>query len=179
MNEQRYRWILGTYAEFDDKRVWFLIFYTALNSCLHWDCSKHQPQRHPVSSPQCWGSRLFVGNTSAFPCAVWCGLYIWLHNQVRHPPTHNHLSLCKGRVTICDAGLPCPCRLDDAANCSRVTEILLSVLRGPNYPQYVSSFGNSPLDSPMDWVPIKSNFNTGVSTDHHQTSSQILILTRM
>ncbi|KAM7000790.1 tectonic-1 [Tautogolabrus adspersus] len=51
--------------------------------------------------------------------------------------------------------------LDDAANCSQVHQVLLDVLRGPNYPQYVASFGNSLLDSPLDWVPIKSNLNAG------------------
>lgn len=83
MNEQRHRWILGPYAELDDKRVWVLIVYTALNGCLHWDCQKHQPQRHPVSSPQRWGPRLFAGSTQAFPCAVWRGLYVGLHNRVQ------------------------------------------------------------------------------------------------
>uniref|UniRef100_UPI0037E71082 tectonic-1 n=1 Tax=Semicossyphus pulcher TaxID=241346 RepID=UPI0037E71082 len=55
----------------------------------------------------------------------------------------------------------CTLRLEDAANCSQVYQVLLDVLRGPNYPQYVASFGNSPLDSPLDWVLIKSNFNPG------------------
>ncbi|XP_076595988.1 tectonic-1 [Chaetodon auriga] len=53
----------------------------------------------------------------------------------------------------------CTLRLEDAANCSLVFQVLLDVLRGPNYPQYVASFGNSPLDYLLDWVPIKSNFN--------------------
>ncbi|KAK2843996.1 hypothetical protein Q5P01_010655 [Channa striata] len=52
----------------------------------------------------------------------------------------------------------CTLRLDDAANCSVVSQVLLDVLRGPNYPQYVASFGNSPLGSPLDWVQIQSNF---------------------
>nr|XP_046262426.1 tectonic-1 [Scatophagus argus] len=55
----------------------------------------------------------------------------------------------------------CTLRLEDAANCSLVFETLLDILRGPNYPQYVASFGNSPLSYPLDWVPIKSNFNPG------------------
>ncbi|XP_070819585.1 tectonic-1 [Chaetodon trifascialis] len=55
----------------------------------------------------------------------------------------------------------CTLRLEDAANCSLIFQVLLDVLRGPNYPQYVASFGNSPLDYPLDWVPIKSNFNPG------------------
>ncbi|CAJ1057985.1 tectonic-1-like isoform X2 [Xyrichtys novacula] len=55
----------------------------------------------------------------------------------------------------------CTLSLEDAVNCSQIYQVLLDVLRGPNYPQYVASFGNSPLDSPLDWVPIKSNFNPG------------------
>ncbi|KAG8003787.1 Tectonic-1 [Nibea albiflora] len=47
--------------------------------------------------------------------------------------------------------------LEDVANCSLVFQALLGVLRGPNYPQYVASFGNSPLEYPLDWVPIKNN----------------------
>lgn len=75
-------------------------------------------------------------------------------------------------LLICDDGLACPCRLEDAANCSLVFQTLLDVLRGANYPQYVASFGNSPLDYPLDWVPVKSNFNPGVSTVGKQ--SQVL-----
>ncbi|XP_041652779.1 tectonic-1-like [Cheilinus undulatus] len=55
----------------------------------------------------------------------------------------------------------CTLRLADAVNCSQVHQVLLDVLRGPNYPQYVASFGNSALGSPLDWVPIKSNVNLG------------------
>ncbi|XP_027147057.1 tectonic-1 isoform X2 [Larimichthys crocea] len=55
----------------------------------------------------------------------------------------------------------CKLRLEDAANCSLVFQALLDVLRGPNYPQYVASFGNSPLEYPLDWVPIKNNSNPG------------------
>ncbi|XP_028272264.1 tectonic-1-like [Parambassis ranga] len=55
----------------------------------------------------------------------------------------------------------CTLRMDDAANCTLVSQVLLDVLRGPNYPQVVASFGNSPLDNPLDWVQIKSNYNPG------------------
>lgn len=56
------------------------------------------------------------------------------------------------------------CRLEDAVNCTLISQVLLDVLRGPNPPQYVASFGNSPLDRPLDWVPIQSSFSPGVST---------------
>ncbi|KAM8849074.1 tectonic-1-like [Synchiropus picturatus] len=52
----------------------------------------------------------------------------------------------------------CTLRLEDIANCSMLSERILKVLRGPNYPQYISSFGNSPLDNPLDWVPIRSSY---------------------
>ncbi|XP_072252391.1 tectonic-1 [Leuresthes tenuis] len=51
----------------------------------------------------------------------------------------------------------CTLRLEDVTNCSLVSQLLLDVLRGQNFPQYVASFGNSPLDSQLDWVQIKSN----------------------
>ncbi|XP_070693441.1 tectonic-1 [Pempheris klunzingeri] len=51
----------------------------------------------------------------------------------------------------------CTLRLDDVANCSLVFQELLGVLRGPNYPQIVASFGNSPADYPLDWVTIENN----------------------
>ncbi|KAK9517618.1 hypothetical protein VZT92_022971 [Zoarces viviparus] len=53
----------------------------------------------------------------------------------------------------------CTLRLKDAANCSLVLEVLLDALRGPNHANFVASFGNSPLDYPLDWIPIESNFN--------------------
>ncbi|XP_062416683.1 tectonic-1 isoform X2 [Pungitius pungitius] len=53
----------------------------------------------------------------------------------------------------------CTIRLTDAANCSLVLQVVLDVLRGPNKGRFVASFGNSPLHYPLDWVPMKSNFN--------------------
>ncbi|MEQ2277487.1 hypothetical protein XENORESO_003483 [Xenotaenia resolanae] len=45
------------------------------------------------------------------------------------------------------------------ANASIPNKLILDVLRGPNYPQYVASFGNSPLENVLDWVPVKTNIN--------------------
>lgn len=56
----------------------------------------------------------------------------------------------------------CLCRIEEVANCSLVSQTMLSVLRGSNYPRYVASFGNSPLENPFDWLPVRSNFNPGV-----------------
>uniref|UniRef100_A0AAV2MKF5 Tectonic-1 n=1 Tax=Knipowitschia caucasica TaxID=637954 RepID=A0AAV2MKF5_KNICA len=53
----------------------------------------------------------------------------------------------------------CTLRLVDVTNCSLISEVLLHILRGQNYPQFVASFGNSPLEKPLDWVAIKRTFN--------------------
>ncbi|KAK5613691.1 hypothetical protein CRENBAI_017631 [Crenichthys baileyi] len=53
----------------------------------------------------------------------------------------------------------CTLRLEDITNCSLVSQLILDVLRGPNSPQYVASFGNSPLENVLDWVPVKTNIN--------------------
>nr|XP_019934290.1 PREDICTED: tectonic-1 isoform X2 [Paralichthys olivaceus] len=53
----------------------------------------------------------------------------------------------------------CTLRLEDNVNCSLVSQALLDVLRGPNYLQYVASFGNSPLNNPLDWLQINSSFS--------------------
>ncbi|XP_014022842.1 tectonic-1 isoform X3 [Salmo salar] len=50
----------------------------------------------------------------------------------------------------------CTLRLDETANCSVVSEVVLGVLRGQSFPRYVASFGNSPPQHPMDWVPIRN-----------------------
>ncbi|XP_008417949.1 tectonic-1 isoform X2 [Poecilia reticulata] len=53
----------------------------------------------------------------------------------------------------------CTLSLEDITNCSLVSQSLLNVLRGPSPPQYVASFGNTPLENILDWVPVKSNIN--------------------
>ncbi|XP_042070374.1 tectonic-1-like, partial [Haplochromis burtoni] len=57
----------------------------------------------------------------------------------------------------------CLLRLEDGVNCTIVSQELLGILRGFNYPYYVASFGNSRLDNLLDWVQIKTNFNPTVS----------------
>uniref|UniRef100_A0AAY4EDX1 Tectonic-1 n=1 Tax=Denticeps clupeoides TaxID=299321 RepID=A0AAY4EDX1_9TELE len=49
-----------------------------------------------------------------------------------------------------------------------LSEVLLGILKGQNFPEYVASFGNSLPQNPMDWVPIKNqttptvnDFNSG------------------
>lgn len=55
----------------------------------------------------------------------------------------------------------CTLRIEEDANCSLVLQNILGVLRGSSYPQYIASFGNSPLNAILDWLPIRSNFNLG------------------
>lgn len=54
----------------------------------------------------------------------------------------------------------CTLRIEEDANCSVVLQNILDVIRGSNYSQYVASFGNSPLDAGLDWLPIRSNLNS-------------------
>ncbi|XP_073343079.1 tectonic-1-like [Pagrus major] len=70
---------------------------------------------------------------------------------------HQHFPVLFGLDSVSG----CTLRLLDADNCSLVSHVLLDVLRGPNYTPYVASFGNSPLGYPLDWLPVKNNFNPG------------------
>ncbi|XP_057176534.1 tectonic-1 [Triplophysa rosa] len=49
----------------------------------------------------------------------------------------------------------CTFRLSDAVNCSLLSEVILSVLKGQNFPDHVASFGNSLPQNTLDWVPIQ------------------------
>ncbi|XP_015254362.1 PREDICTED: tectonic-1 [Cyprinodon variegatus] len=53
----------------------------------------------------------------------------------------------------------CTLRLEDVTNCSLVSQQLLDVLRGPAPPRFVASFGNSPLENVLDWVPIRTTIS--------------------
>ncbi|MCI4388495.1 hypothetical protein PGIGA_G00086680 [Pangasianodon gigas] len=50
----------------------------------------------------------------------------------------------------------CTFRLEDSANCSLLSEVILGKLKGQTFPDYVASFGNSLPQNPMDWVPIEN-----------------------
>ncbi|XP_027031166.2 tectonic-1 [Tachysurus fulvidraco] len=50
----------------------------------------------------------------------------------------------------------CTFRLEDNANCSLLSEVILRRLKGQIFPNYVASFGNSLPQNPMDWVPIEN-----------------------
>ncbi|XP_055080719.1 tectonic-1 [Periophthalmus magnuspinnatus] len=53
----------------------------------------------------------------------------------------------------------CTLRLADITNCTLISQVLLDVLRGQNYPHFVASFGNSPIEKSLDWVAIRRAFN--------------------
>ncbi|XP_051917049.1 tectonic-1-like [Hippocampus zosterae] len=57
----------------------------------------------------------------------------------------------------------CTLRLEEVANCSLVSQIIIDVLRGQNHPQYVATFGNSELQNSLDWLPIKRSYNQRAS----------------
>ncbi|XP_058268270.1 tectonic-1 [Hemibagrus wyckioides] len=50
----------------------------------------------------------------------------------------------------------CTFRLEDSANCSLLSEVILGRLKGQIFPDYVASFGNSSPQNPMDWVPLEN-----------------------
>ncbi|MBN3309298.1 TECT1 protein, partial [Amia calva] len=50
----------------------------------------------------------------------------------------------------------CTLRVDSSDNCTVLSEVILGVLRGQSFPQYVASFGNSQPQEVLDWVPIKT-----------------------
>ncbi|KAL4609591.1 tectonic-1 [Arapaima gigas] len=50
----------------------------------------------------------------------------------------------------------CTLRLEDTINCTVVSELLLNILKGENYYQYVAGFGNSQPEMVMDWVRVRS-----------------------
>ncbi|XP_060752058.1 tectonic-1 [Tachysurus vachellii] len=50
----------------------------------------------------------------------------------------------------------CTFRLEDNANCSLLSKVILGRLKGQIFPNYVASFGNSLPQNPMDWVPIEN-----------------------
>ncbi|XP_074153549.1 tectonic-1 [Sminthopsis crassicaudata] len=49
----------------------------------------------------------------------------------------------------------CKLRLNTTLNCQLVEERLKKLLMGQNFPQYVSSFGNSPVQNLQEWVPVR------------------------
>ena len=52
--------------------------------------------------------------------------------------------------------------LEEGANCSLVSNMLLEVLRGSAKMQYVAAFGTPTLDSSLDWVPLQTILMSGV-----------------
>ncbi|XP_061835592.2 tectonic-1 [Nerophis lumbriciformis] len=75
---------------------------------------------------------------------------------------HNCLSSPQQRSPVLfgvESTSGCTLRLEDATNCSLVSQIILDVLQGQNYPQFVAAFGNSPLENALDWVPIQHTYH--------------------
>ncbi|NWH77926.1 TECT1 protein, partial [Piaya cayana] len=48
----------------------------------------------------------------------------------------------------------CTLRIPAAVQCQPLTQTLLDLLKGQNFPEYVASFGNSQAQDVLDWVPI-------------------------
>ena len=39
-------------------------------------------------------------------------------------------------------------------SCTQIQQVALNALRGPNPPDYVATFGNTPVESVGDWIQI-------------------------
>ncbi|KAM9118634.1 tectonic-1 isoform 2-T3 [Pangshura tecta] len=48
----------------------------------------------------------------------------------------------------------CKLRITANTECQLLANIILNVLKGQNFPEYVASFGNSQAQDVLDWVPI-------------------------
>nr|XP_048676903.1 tectonic-1 isoform X2 [Caretta caretta] len=48
----------------------------------------------------------------------------------------------------------CKLRITASTECQLLANIILNVLKGQNFPEYVASFGNSQAQDVLDWVPI-------------------------
>ncbi|CAL8379110.1 unnamed protein product [Boreogadus saida] len=55
----------------------------------------------------------------------------------------------------------CTLKLEEGANCTLVSDMLLEVLRGSAKMQYVAAFGTSTLDGSLDWVPLETVLMSG------------------
>lgn len=58
-----------------------------------------------------------------------------------------------------------PGRITAAMNCQPLAQVLLDLLMGQSFPEYVAPFGNSQAQDVLDWVPIT----------HLRTSEQVKI----
>ncbi|CAL8403509.1 unnamed protein product [Arctogadus glacialis] len=55
----------------------------------------------------------------------------------------------------------CTLKLEEGANCTLVSDMLLEVLRGSAKMQYVAAFGTTTLDGSLDWVPLETVLMSG------------------
>lgn len=80
---------------------------------------------------------------------------------------------CKEELLLCQTNTYCfnfffwlsSGRITAAMKCQPLTQSLLDLLKGQNFPEYVASFGNSQAQDVLDWVPII----------HLRTSEQVKI----
>ncbi|NWW87253.1 TECT1 protein, partial [Rhynochetos jubatus] len=72
----------------------------------------------------------------------------------------------------------CKLRITAAMKCQPLTQTLLDLLKGQNFPEYVASFGNSQAQDVLDWVPITHLYTSDQSDNDRihnalQSSCQI------
>uniref|UniRef100_A0A672F803 Tectonic-1-3 domain-containing protein n=2 Tax=Salarias fasciatus TaxID=181472 RepID=A0A672F803_SALFA len=107
-----------------------------------------------VGMPLVSGTKTAEGISRSLDPADWLSVPLSSEDQDCLRPSPRRSPLLFGL----DSASGCTLRLEDAANCSLVSRLLLDVLRGPRRPPFVASFGNSAVENPLDWVPIKSSF---------------------
>ncbi|XP_056130764.1 tectonic-1-like [Lampris incognitus] len=78
------------------------------------------------------------------------------HQDCFHGP-HRRSPVLFGLNTVSG----CMLSMEEAANCSLVSQVLLDILRGQNYPQYVAMFGSSPPHNPTAWLPVSNSSRPG------------------
>ncbi|NXE53504.1 TECT1 protein, partial [Casuarius casuarius] len=94
-----------------------------------------RPHGYPFPNTNKYGQLTILQSTSNQDCLAAAG--------ARTPVLfgYNMISGCKLRITA-------------AMECQLLTQTLLDLLKGQNFPEYVASFGNSQAQDVLDWVPI-------------------------
>ncbi|NXP48748.1 TECT1 protein, partial [Heliornis fulica] len=71
----------------------------------------------------------------------------------------------------------CKLRITAAMKCQPLTQTLLDLLKGQNFPEYVASFGNSQAQDVLEWVPITHLYiSEQITSNTFQSPCQIPVL---
>jgi len=130
--------------------------------CPHWDHSEHQSHRYTVHTSKWPDPGLPPWTPGTLPCIVWPRHGVWLHLKVCWHPTlcvvccsHKLIGQTAHNLWI-DFQILCLLSLEEGANCSLVSNVLLDALRGSGNMQYVAAFGTPILDNSLAWVTLET-----------------------